>query len=103
DAVPVANTGDAVGVLIAAVAGGDARSFELAREDLDHAADRIRTPVARARTAHDLDALDRVDRQLFERERTGVDRRRTHAVDEHQRVIRICAAQGQRRLTTLTD
>ena len=82
----------------AAVAGGDARAFELAREDLDHAADRVRAPVARARTAHDLDALDRIERQLLERERAGVGRRRAHAVDQHQHVIGVRAAQEQRGL-----
>src|SRR5690606_31242316 len=96
--VPVSETGAAARVAVAAVVDRDAWAVEASGEDLDHATDRVRTPVACTRTAHDLDALDRVDRQLFERERASVRRCDAHAVDEDQYLVGIGAAQEQRSL-----
>ena len=96
--VPVADARAAAGIVVRCRSRPRRADLELAREDLDHAADRVGAPVARARTAHDLDALDRIERQPFERERAGVRRRRAHAVDQHEHVIRVRAAQEQRSL-----
>src|SRR5690606_24253826 len=60
-AAAVATVTDAhvgLGIAVAAIAQCNPGPVKLARENLDDAADRIRTPVARARAAHDFDALD---------------------------------------------
>src|SRR5450755_267575 len=61
-----ADASAAVGAAVGAVAGRKMRRVELARENLDHAADRVRTPIAGARSAHDLHALDCIQRQILE-------------------------------------
>src|SRR5690606_38973896 len=68
------------------------RAVVAAGEDLDHAADRFRAVQARARTAHDLDAVDLVDRQVLERSQPGADRAHAHAVDQHQHLVGLGAA-----------
>src|SRR3546814_8642644 len=72
---------------------GRERAVVAAGEDLDHAADRFRTIEARARAAHDLDAVDLVDRQVLERRQPGADRAHAHAVDQHQHLVGFGAAQ----------
>ena len=88
---------DAAAVLaIAAAMRAHGETLGLAGEDLDHATDRVRTPERRARAAHDLDALDLVERKMREIEHALGGGRDTHAVDQHKRVIRIGAAQEHR-------
>src|SRR5690606_21152225 len=53
------------------------RTVVAAGEDLDHAADRLRAVEARARTAHDFDAVDLVHRPVPEGGESG--RHRAHA------------------------
>src|SRR3546814_7561612 len=71
---------------------GRERPVVAAGEDLDHAADRFRTIEARARAAHDLDAVDLVDRQVLERRQPGADRAHAHAIDQHQHLVGFGAA-----------
>src|SRR3546814_5434240 len=71
---------------------GRERTVVAAGEDLDHAADRFRTIEARARAAHDLDAVDLVDRQVLERRQPGADRAHAHAIDQHQHLVGFGAA-----------
>ena len=67
-----------------------------AGEDLDHAADRVGAVQARTRAAHDLDAVDHVDRQVLERRQAGGRRADADAVDQHQHVVGFGAAHEQR-------
>ena len=66
------------------------------REDLDDAAHGIGAVQARARTAHDLDALDGVERQVLDDRDAGGDRADAHPVDQPEHVVRLAAAQVQR-------
>ena len=68
-----------------------------AGDDIDHAAERVRSPQARAATAHDLNALDILQRHaipLHEARESVVDR---NAVDQHERVTRYPALQAAHR------
>src|SRR3546814_11527865 len=71
---------------------GRERAVVAAGEDLDHAADRFRTIEARARAAHDLDAVDLVDRQVLERRQPGAARAHAPALDQHPPLVRFAAA-----------
>lgn len=66
------------------------------REDLDDAADCVGAVQARARPAHDLDAVDLVDGKLLERRLTGRRRSDLDAIDENQQVIGVGAAHEHR-------
>ena len=94
---------------IRAVAGRDVCRKVLgaaAREHLDHAADRVGAVQARRRSAQHLDALDLVERNRLERRGPGRRRGETNAVDQHQRLRRIRAAQehaGHRRRSAVLD
>src|SRR5690606_35006492 len=68
------------------------RTVVAAGEDLDHPADRFRAVEARTRAAHDLDAVDLVDRQVLECGQSGADRTHAHAVDQHQHLVGLGAA-----------
>src|SRR5690606_40137840 len=62
------------------------------RDDVDHAADRVRAEQGGARSLDDLDALDELGRDVLDGRATdgaGVD---AHAVDQHERVIALGAA-----------
>src|SRR3546814_12974204 len=56
----------------------------LAGENMDNAADRIRTPQRRARAAHDFDALDLPGRQMREVEQTRTGGRHAHPLEPAQ-------------------
>src|SRR3546814_4630995 len=79
---------------------GRERTVVAAGEDLDHAADRFRTIEARARAAHDLDAVDLVDRQVLERRQPGADRAHAPAIDQHQHLVGFGAAHEEDRKST---
>ena len=69
-----------------------------ARDDVDDAADRVGAVQRRARALDDLDALDELGRDVLHRRRAdgaGID---AQAVDQHQHVVRLRAAQEQRSL-----
>jgi hypothetical protein len=70
----------------------------VAGKDLDHTTDSVGAVKARARTAHDFDVVDLLHRKLLERRQPGGDRTDPHAVDQHQRMSGVGAAQKQRRL-----
>src|SRR3546814_20500310 len=59
----------------------------LAGENMDNAADRIRTPQRRARAAHDFDALDLLGRQMRE-----VEQPRAGGRSEERRVGKECVS-----------
>jgi hypothetical protein len=91
-----AEAGAARGLAVAAHAGAAARGRRAAvaaGEHLDHTADGFRSVQRRARPAHDLDPVDQLQRQVLEREQAGGRRTRAHAVDQHQHVVRLGAAQ----------
>src|SRR3546814_10244926 len=69
----------------------------LAGENMDNAADRIRTPQRRARAAHDFDALDLLGRQMREVEQPRAGGSDAHAVDQDQGLVGIGATQKNRR------
>ena len=69
-----------------------------ARDHVDDAADGVRTVQRRARTLDDFDALDQFGRDVLDRgaaDGPGID---AHAVNQHEHVIGVCAAQEQRSL-----
>jgi len=68
-----------------------------AGEDLDHAAQRLRAVQAGERSAHDLDALDLLDRDVLQRGAAAGRRPDPDAVHQHQHVVGLGAAQEQRR------
>ena len=74
----------------------------LAGENLHHAADGVGTVQARHRPAHDLDALDLLQRDLFQRRGPGSGRHHAHAVDQHDRLVAVGAADEQRGLAAVT-
>ena len=93
-------TGESVadGASLAAVAAQTqqgAGTAQLTGGDRDHAADGIGTVVAGARTAHDLDALDLVQGQVFPGGSPGVAAGDAHAVNQKQHLIGIGAAKEQ--------
>ena len=91
-----AEAGVEAGTAVAAGTDFAVHAVRRAGEDVDHAGDGVRAPDRRARAAHDLDALDGGQRQVREIEDAlagGVD---AHAVDQHQRVVGVAAAQEQR-------
>ena len=63
-----------------------------ARDDVDHAADRVRAVQRGARALDDLDAFDELRRDILER--GGADRARVdaQAIHEHEHVVRFRAA-----------
>ena len=77
--------------------GEEARLRGGAREDLHHAADRVGAVEARQRALHHLDALDHVEGQVLDG--GGAHRGRAHAqaVDEHERLAGVGAAQEEAR------
>src|SRR5690606_37010544 len=86
-------------VAIAADAGHGVVVEALGRragEHLDNAADRLRAVQARVRAAHDLDALDLLDRQALEGRHAGGGRADAHPVHQHQHLVGGGAAHEQR-------
>ena len=79
-----------------AAAGREAGLRRVPREDLDDAADRIGAVQRRSRPAHDLDAVDLLERDELERRNAQRRRADARAIDQQQRVIGGCAAQEQR-------
>ena len=86
----------------AVAAGADARatahagvSFAATGEHLDHPADRIGAVQGGTRAAHDLDALDLLQREVLQRGEARRGRTHAHAIDQEQRVIGFGAAQEQ--------
>ena len=67
-----------------------------ARENLYHAAHRVRAVQPRHRAAHDLDALDGIQRDVVPTGRAQGGRPVAHAVDQQQCVARFQPAQGNR-------
>ena len=67
-----------------------------ARDHVDDAADRVRAVEGRARALHDLDALDERRRDVLQRGEPDGARVDAHAVDQHQRVIALRAADEHR-------
>src|SRR5690606_37937020 len=65
-------------------------------EDLDHAADGLRAVQAGSRAAHDLDALDLVQRQVLVHDHARRCRADAHAVNHHQHVVGFGAAHEHR-------
>src|SRR5690606_8838978 len=104
---PLVAGGDAEAAVFAAAAEGAAETVaavaagmqagrgggRVAGEDVDHAGNRVRTPDRGARTAHDLDALDLVQRQVGEVEHALAGRGHADAVHQHQCVGGVAAAQ----------
>ncbi len=66
------------------------------REDLHHSSDRRRPIHAGQVASHDLDAIDRVERDPADRRRPAGARIQSHTVDQHQHLRRVRAAQEQR-------
>jgi hypothetical protein len=70
------------------------------RQDLHHAAYRLTAVQRRVVAAHDFDALDLIERQVLPGRGTEVGAREGHAIDQHQRLAAVGAAQEQRGLRT---
>ena len=68
-----------------------------AREDLDHAAHRLRAVQGRQRPAHDLDALDLRHRDIPDRRHAIGRRADLDPIHQHQHLARAGAAQEQAR------
>src|SRR5256885_3290607 len=79
-----------------AAADREAGLRRVPREDLDDAADRIGAVQRRSRPAHDLDAVDLLERDELERRNAQRRRADARAIDQQQRVIGGCAAQEHR-------
>src|SRR5690606_7158868 len=80
------------------VAGGEVRlelAGRLARDDVDHAADRLRAVERRARPAHDLDALDALDAVARQIDGASDPTGDALAVDQKERVLGVEAAQPE--------
>ena len=71
----------------------EAITVATAGEDLDHPANRLRAIKSRARPAHDLDALDLLHWNVLQGGGATGGRAHLDAIDQHQQVIRIAAAQ----------
>ncbi len=95
-----ADPGAALQGLMGAVTGGEERLGALAvaapGEDLDHPADGLRAVQAGTRPADHLDALDQLHRQVLERGEASAGRADLDAVDQHQHMVGLGAAQEQR-------
>ena len=72
------------------------RALASARDDVDHAADRVRAVERRLRTANDLDALDQLGREVGEIDLTERGTLHAHAIDEHLHLIGVGAADRDR-------
>ena len=72
------------------------RAVAAAREYLDHAADRIGAVKARRGAAQNLDMVDLLERNRFERSRAIARRADAQSVEQHQRVAAVGAAQEDR-------
>ena len=81
---------------VAAAFGAQRERLGFAGEELDHAADCIRTPERGARTTHDLDPFDLIQRQMREIEHALVGGCDPHAVDQHQGLVGVGATQEHR-------
>src|SRR5439155_14891625 len=75
---------------------GGEHAVAAAREYLDHAADRVGAVKARRGAAQNLDMVDLLERNRFERSRAIARRADAQAVDQHQRVPAVGAAQKDR-------
>ena len=84
---------------MSAIAGGeerlDALPLALAGEDLDHPADGFRAVQTGTRTAHHLDALDQLQRQILQCGTAGRYRADLDAIDHYQHVIGLGATHIQ--------
>src|SRR5690606_39631527 len=77
----------AAGARVRAHAGMRTIRATAAGEHLDHAADGLAAVQARARAAHDLDALDQFQRQILERRQAGSrDRKSTRLNSSHVKI-----------------
>ena len=74
------------------------RAGALLGDDVHHAADGVRAVERRLRAAHDLDALDRVERDLRQLRRAEGRALHTHAVHEHLDLVGVGAADADARV-----